>query len=53
MIVRDINGKLHVIPKKSTKSYIKIYDIKSEFKNSIIIKNKNKTNSEVILEKMS
>lgn len=59
MIIRDINGKLNIISKKSSKNnisyYNKIYNIKLEFlnkyKNGLLLSKK--TNSELILEQLS
>jgi hypothetical protein len=59
MILRDINGKLNIISKKTCKNnisyYNKIYNIKSECKNSNLINTKyaNKTNSEIIIEDLT
>jgi hypothetical protein len=59
MIIRDINGKLNIISKKSSKNnisyYNKIYNIKLEllnkYKNGLLLSKK--TNSELILEQLS
>lgn len=59
MIIRDINGKLNIISKKSSKNnisyYNKIYNIKLDFlntyKNGLLLSKK--TNSELILEQLS
>jgi len=63
MIIRDINGKLNIISKKTSKNnisyYNKIYNIKLEYINkykSVVLnstKSFNKTNSELILEELS
>jgi hypothetical protein len=59
MIIRDINGKLNIISKKTSKSnisyYNKIYNIKLEYLNKFKngIKVNSKTNSEIILEELS
>jgi hypothetical protein len=59
MIIRDINGKLNIISKKTSKNnisyYNKIYNIKLEYLNKYNngLKVNCKTNSQLILEELT